>query len=52
MGRPVPSYRIAAEWEKRKWRSFRQESYASSFNIGVRNEMSLVVIAAMEHTVQ
>jgi hypothetical protein len=24
MGRTVPSYRIAAEWEKRKWKSFRQ----------------------------
>jgi len=33
MGRTVPSYRIAAEWEKRKWKSFRQEFYASSFNI-------------------
>jgi len=31
MGRTVPSYRLAAEWEKRKWRSFRQEIYASSF---------------------
>jgi membrane protein insertase Oxa1/YidC/SpoIIIJ len=25
MGRTVPSFRIAAEWEKSKWRSFRQE---------------------------
>jgi hypothetical protein len=25
MGRTVPSYRIATEWEKRKWKSFRQE---------------------------
>lgn len=24
MGRTVPSYRIAAEWEKSKWKSFRQ----------------------------
>jgi membrane protein insertase Oxa1/YidC/SpoIIIJ len=25
MGRTVPQFRIAAEWEKRKWKSFRQE---------------------------
>jgi hypothetical protein len=25
MGRTVPSFRIVAEWEKSKWRSFRQE---------------------------
>lgn len=25
MGRTVPSYRIASEIEKRKWKSFRQE---------------------------
>jgi hypothetical protein len=25
LGRTIPSYRLAAEWEKRKWRIFRQE---------------------------
>ena len=25
MGRTIPSYRIATEWEKKKWKSFRQE---------------------------
>ena len=25
MGRTVPSYRIAAEWERRKWKSFREQ---------------------------
>ena len=25
MGRTLPSFRIAIEWEKSKWRSFRQE---------------------------
>jgi membrane protein insertase Oxa1/YidC/SpoIIIJ len=25
MGRTIPSFRIAAEWEKSKWKSFRQE---------------------------
>ncbi|HEY9399059.1 MAG TPA: hypothetical protein VIP29_04085 [Nitrososphaeraceae archaeon] len=25
MGRTIPSYRISTEWEKRKWKSFRQE---------------------------
>jgi hypothetical protein len=24
MGRTVPSYRIASEWEKRKWKPFRE----------------------------
>lgn len=25
MGRTVPSYRIAAEWERRKWKPFREQ---------------------------
>ncbi|HJY10254.1 MAG TPA: hypothetical protein VJ250_04845, partial [Nitrososphaeraceae archaeon] len=25
MGRTVPSFRIATEWERSKWKSFRQE---------------------------
>jgi hypothetical protein len=25
MGRTVPSYRIAAEWERGKWKSFREQ---------------------------
>ncbi len=25
MGQTVPSYRIAAEWERRKWKSFREQ---------------------------
>lgn len=57
MGRTVPSYRIAAEWEKSKWKSFRQAldkserktfdemfSYSRLYNVAGSNACRPVLI--------
>jgi len=57
MGRTVPSYRIAAEWDKSKWKSFRQAldksermtfdemfSYSRLYNVAGSNACRSVLI--------
>jgi hypothetical protein len=34
MGRTIPSYRIAAEWEKSKWKPFNQELQEFEYESG------------------